>query len=136
MSRPCTPSALALAEQAELNKLISAPRTQRRHADRARIVLEAFHGKSNIEIAALRRTRPATLSKWRIRFEREGLIRLRDDFRPRRPRTQEDAENLRRRILECIDTPPPFGYGKWSTRTLGEVLEISPNLVVSSVERY
>jgi hypothetical protein len=76
MSRPCTPITLSRAEEAELNKLIRAPRTQRRHADRARIVLEAFHGKSNIEIAALMRTRPATISKWRIRFEQEGLMVL------------------------------------------------------------
>ena len=45
---------------------------------------------------------------------------LRDDFRPGRPRIQEDSENLRRRILERIDTPPPAGYSKWNGRTLGE----------------
>ena len=129
MSRPCTPITLSRAEEAELNKLIRAPRTQRRHADRARIVLEAFHGKSNIEIAALMRTRPATISKWRIRFEQEGLMGLRDDFRPGRPRVQEDSENLRRRILERLDAPPPAGYAKWNGRTLGEALEISPNMV-------
>ena len=129
MSRPCTPITLSLAEEAELNKLIRAPRTQRRHADRARIVLEAFHGKSNIEIATLMRTRPATVSKWRIRFEQEGLMGLRDDFRPGRPRIQEDSENLRRRILECLDAPPPAGYAKWNGRTLGQALGISPNLV-------
>ena len=42
---------------------------------------------------------------------------------------QEDSENLRRRILESLDAPPPAGYAKWNGRTLGEALEISPNLV-------
>jgi hypothetical protein len=42
MGCPCAPG-LSLEEEAELNKLIRAPRTQRRHADRALIVLEAFN---------------------------------------------------------------------------------------------
>jgi hypothetical protein len=54
---------------------------------------------------------------------------LRNDFQPARPRIQEDAENLRRRILERLDAPPPAGYAKWNGRTLGEALEIPPNLV-------
>ena len=28
------------------------------------------------------RTRPATVSKWRVRFDSEGIMGLRDDFRP------------------------------------------------------
>jgi transposase len=126
MSRPCTPINLTSEEKAELERLVRAPRTQRRHADRARIVLEAARGKSTIDIAASLRTRPATVSKWRVRFEREGLMGLRDDFRPGRPRLHEDAEGLRQRILERIDTKPPLGYAKWNGRTLGEALGIAP----------
>ncbi len=63
MSRPSTTIHLSAHEKAELEKLIRAPRTQRRHADRARIVLEASRGKSNLDIAAMMRTRPATVSK-------------------------------------------------------------------------
>ena len=66
MSRPCTPINLSAPEKSELEKLIRAPRTQRCHADRARIVLEAARGKSNLEIAAMMRARPATVSKWRV----------------------------------------------------------------------
>ena len=53
MSRPCTPIHLSASEKAELEKLIRAPRTQRRFAERARIVLEAARGKSNLEIATI-----------------------------------------------------------------------------------
>jgi transposase len=126
MSRPCTPINLTSEEKAELERLVRAPRTQRRHADRARIVLEAARGKSTIDIAASLRIRPATVSKWRVRFEREGLMGLRDDFRPGRPRLHEDVEGLRQRILERIDTKPPLGYAKWNGRTLGEALGIAP----------
>ena len=126
MSRPCTPINLTSEEKAELERLVRAPLTQRRHADRARIVLEAARGKSTIDIAASLRIRPATVSKWRVRFEREGLIGLRDDFRPGRPRLHEDVEGLRQRILERIDTKPPLGYAKWNGRTLGEALGIAP----------
>lgn len=126
MSRPCTPISLSSVEKSELEKLIRAPRTQRRHADRARIVLEAACGKSNLEIAAMMRTRPATISKWRVRFESEGMMGLRDDFRPGRPALHKDVESLRQQILEQIDAPPPPGYAKWNGRTLGEALGIAP----------
>ena len=126
MSRPCTLIKLTTEEEAELERLIRAPRTQRRYGDRARIVLEAARGKSTIDIATAMRTRPATVSKWRVRFEREGLMGLRDDFRPGRPPIHEDAESLRQRILKQIDTEPPSGYTKWNGRTLGEALGIAP----------
>ncbi len=129
MSRPCTPIHLTAPEKSELEKLIRAPRTQRRFADRARIVLEAARGKSNLEIAALAGTRPATVSKWRVRFESEGLMGLRDDFRPGRPVIHKDAESLRQRILKQIDCEPPAGYAKWNGRTLGEALGIAPSRI-------
>ena len=126
MSRPCTPINLSEPEKSELEKLVRAPRAQRRHADRARIVLEAARGKSNLEIAAMMRTRPATVSKWRVRFDSEGIMGLRDDFRPGRPAIHNDSESLRRRILEQIDSEPPPGYAKWNGRTLGETLGVAP----------
>ena len=126
MSRPCTLIHLTAHEEAELQKLLRAPRTQKRHADRARIVLEAARGRSNLEIAAIVGTRPATVSKWRIRFEQEGLMGLRDDFRPGRPPIHEDSEGLRKSILEKIDTDPPAGYAKWNGRILGEALGVAP----------
>lgn len=129
MSRPCTPIHLSSHEKSELEKLIRAPRTQRRHADRARIVLEAARGKSNLAIAALMRTRAATVSKWRIRFEQEGVMGLRDDFRPGRPRVQEDCETLRQRILQQLDAEPPNGHAKWNGRTLGEALDVAPSRI-------
>jgi hypothetical protein len=73
MSRPCTPFHLTAHEEAELQKLLRAQRTQKRHADRTRIVLEAASGRRNLEIAAIAGTRPATVSKWRIRFEQGGF---------------------------------------------------------------
>jgi transposase len=126
MSRPCTIIKLSDLEKSELEKLIRAPRTQRRHADRARIVLEAACGKSNLEIAAMMQTRPATVSKWRVRFDSEGIMGLRDDFRPGRPSIHNDSEPLRQRILEQIDSEPPPGYAKWNGRALGENLGVAP----------
>jgi transposase len=126
MSRLCTIIKLSDLEKSELEKLIRAPRTQRRHADRARIVLEAACGKSNLEIAAMMQTRPATVSKWRVRFDSEGIMGLRDDFRPGRPSIHNDSEPLRQRILEQIDSEPPPGYAKWNGRALGENLGVAP----------
>lgn len=98
MSRPATPINLTPNERAELERLVRLPKTQRRHSDRARIILKAADGLSNLQIAQVIETRPATVSKWRVRFEREGIEGLRDDFRPGRPPEGGDPATFR---LDC-----------------------------------
>ena len=72
------------------------------------------------------RTRPATVSKWRVRFASEGIMGLRDDFRPGRSAIHSDGEPLWQRILDQIDSEPPLGYAKWNGLTLGETLGVAP----------
>lgn len=44
MSRPATPIHLTKSEREELERLARQPKAQRRHSDRARIVLKAAAG--------------------------------------------------------------------------------------------
>lgn len=120
------------AERKQLESLVRASKTERRHADRAKIVLKAAAGVSNREIAAALEVREATVSKWRVRFEREGLEGLRDDYRPGRPATQEPGR-LRERILESVDLDPPEGYARWNGRLLAERLGVSADKVWSEL---
>jgi hypothetical protein len=88
------------------------------------MILKIAKGESNLEVATALDVRPATVSKWRQRFDREGLEGLHDDFRPGRP-AEEDAQQLCGRILNKLDEAPPDGYAKWNGRLLAEALEVS-----------
>jgi transposase len=129
MARPATAIALTEIERAQLTDLIKAPRTQRRYADRARIVLKAAEGMSNRQIAETMSVRPATVSKWRVRFESERLEALNDDYRPGRPPGPEEPERLRSRILAMIDQPAPEGYARWNGRLLAQALGVNAHAV-------
>lgn len=129
MARPATVITLSESERQQLNALVRGPRTQRRYADRARIILKISSGMSNLAVAAELNIRPATVSKWRVRFESEGMEGLHDDFRPGRPPTLEPPERLRSRILEKLDEEPPDGHAAWNGRLLAEALGVRPDSV-------
>lgn len=128
MARPPTPIVLTQLEEQELRRLTTEPKMQRRFADRARMILKAAAGQSNLEIAAAMAVRPATVCKWRVRFENEGLDGLRDDFRSGRPPTQQ-PEDLRAQLLSKLDEEPPSGYAKWNGRLLADALGVKADRV-------
>lgn len=129
MSRPATPIHLTEFERKELERLARKPKAQRRHSDRARIILHAAAGMSNLQIAEAMGTRPATVSKWRVRFEREGMEGLHDDYRPGRPPSGGEVAVFRDRLLAQLDKTPPEGYAKWNGRLLAKALEVKPDKV-------
>lgn len=88
--------------------------------DRARIVLWAAEGFPNDEIARRLDTRPARVSKWRIRFDQERLAGLSDDFRPGRMPVY-DAQS-RQRLLKNLDEAPPKGFSNWTGPLLAAAL--------------
>lgn len=129
MSRPATIIRLTDHERRELERLARQPKVQRRYSDRAQIILKAAEGMSNLEIAHALGTRPATVSKWRVRFESEGLEGLHDDYRTGRPPTGEDAAAFRKRLLDQLDEEPPEGYANWNGRLLAKALEVKADKV-------
>src|SRR5579863_569175 len=94
--------------------------TEQRLALRAGIVLAAASGQSTTAVARAQKLRPATVSKWRVRFARTGLAGLQDGPRPG-PRRRYDA-TTQRRILACLDEPPPSGHATWTGRLLSRSL--------------
>ena len=120
MGRPPVKIVLSEQERAQLDHWVRQPKTQRRYAERSRIVLLAAQGVPNLEIARRLSTRPARISKWRTRFEREGLAGLADE--PRLGKAAVYDESTRARILAKLDEPPPSGHARWNGRLLAKAL--------------
>lgn len=81
-------------------------------------------GRSNREIARTLDLDPATVSFWRKRVARDGLVAgLRDAPRPGRRRTHTAATS--ERILHAtLNVPPPVG-ARWTTRSLALFLGVN-----------
>jgi transposase len=87
------------------------------------VILAAAVGQSTTAIARAEGLRPASVSKWRGRFARAGLVGLQDAPRPGAVRRYGPAAE--RRILAKLDEPPPSGHatwtGGWVAQALGDV---------------
>lgn len=128
MPRPATRIVLSADERAQLTAMQRRPKAQARYADRARIILRAAEGLPSQEIARQLRVTAATVSKWRTRFEREGLSGLHDDYRAGRP-PQLDETEFRSRLLKQLDEPPPAGHARWDGRLLARALAVSADRI-------
>ena len=134
MSQRAVISLTADEEQALRAKTRSGT-TEYRIAERAKIVLLAHQGKTNLEIAEQLDTRPARVSKWRRRFAELGLSGLLDEEREGRPATYDRETD--RRVLTLLDEPPPEGYGQWSGPLLTVVLgDVSDDQVWRILRKY
>jgi len=119
MSKRATISLTAEEEQT-LRQWARASTNELRMVERAKVILLAHQGKSNLEIALHLKTRPARVSKWRQRFGERRLEGLRDADRKGRPAHYD--QTTEKRVLTLLDEPPPEGYGKWSGALLAQAL--------------
>lgn len=94
---------------------------------RSQIILLADEGVGTNAIARQLEVRPATVTKWRLRFARLGLEGLEDIPRPG-PRRRYLAED-ERRVLRMLDQPPPSGYAQWNGRLLAQALSLPTDFV-------
>ena len=120
MSGKATEINLADEERQQLESWVRATTSEQRRVTRANIVLESAAGKTTQEIARNLKLRPATVSKWRIRFSQQRILGLADG--PRGGSLQKYDETTERRILTALDNPPPEGYAKWSGKLLAKSL--------------
>lgn len=97
------------------------------HGFRAKIVLKAAEGMSNLRIAEKLETSRATVAKWRDRFSAKRLDGLLDEPRPGRPR--EIGDDKVEEIVERTLHSRPRGATHWSRRTLAKEMGVSPSTV-------
>jgi hypothetical protein len=77
---------LSDAERAELEHRVAWYTLPHKVVQRAKIVLYAAEGQSNVEIARRLETAPRVVGRWRKRFFEERLAGLEDRLRAGRPR--------------------------------------------------
>ena len=115
-------------DRRELERLSNSRTEEARRVERAKIVMGCLAGQRNDEIAAELGIRPGTVGHWRRRFAAEGLKGLRDRQRPGKPPRYPPSE-LRNRLLEQIEQPPPAGQATWGGGSLSKVLGVSDDAV-------
>jgi transposase len=123
MPSTATPVVLTDEDRQLLEQRARATTTPARDLQRAQIILLAAQGWPNDRIAAHLHLSPGMVSRWRMRFLRQGLAGLAD--RPRSGRPQRYGSETERRLLAQLDEKPPSGYAAWSgellARALGDV---------------
>src|SRR3954449_13435411 len=101
MVRRAAPLLLRENDADELVRLTRSSSGSAGLAARARIVLLAADGTSNVEIAELVGVSRPTVNLWRVRYARAGINGLQDEPKSGRPRTAD-----RNSILTTTLTPP------------------------------
>jgi len=94
---------------------------------RARIVLAAADGGTNVEVAERLELDRSTIRKWRNRFVEFRCDGLLDEPRPGRPRVVGD-EQIKELITATLETTPADAT-HWSTRSMAEHLGLSQSMV-------
>lgn len=125
--RPTKAIVLTEVERSELEQIARRPRSSRRAAFRAKIILESAAGLSGTAIAAKLRTSNQTVGLWRKRFIARRLEGLLDEPRPGRPREIGD-ERIEEVITKTLEATPK-GATHWSTREMAKNVGLSHTTV-------
>jgi len=96
-------------------------------AQRMRIVLLLDEGNSYAEIGEQLRVPPSTISRWKGRYQQDGLLGL-ATIHPGQPPSKLTAA-LRARVLERTRQTPPDGSTHWSLRKMAAVVKVNKNLI-------
>ena len=96
---------------------------------RARLILALADGLSYLQIKKTLRTTAPTISRWKQRFEQNGIEGLEPQHKGSKPRTATPA--VQARVCRKVQQKPADGSTHWSVRKLSAETKISK----SSVQR-
>ena len=133
MGRRPTVLSCSPQDRAELERLARSRTEPVRGVERAKIVLACLSGEPQAQIAARLGTRPNTVSKWRIRFAKEGIAGLADAPRSGKPKTY--GPDLRTKLLAVIETPPPKGQARWDGPALAKAVGAKKSTVYALLQK-
>lgn len=127
MSGKAAPVTLSSEEKKTLASVAGLRTAPYRKVQRARIILLAAEGMTNIAIAHEVKLQRSMVIKWRQRFNAERLAGLEDRPRPGKPRDYSDADRLR--VIEMACNQKPAGETHWSVRTLAKASGVGRDTV-------
>lgn len=115
-------------QRATLTSWTRKGKTEKRLADRARMVLLSAAGVDREAIAHRLGITPGLVSKWRRRFVERGADGLFD--RPRSGKPRKYGEQAERRVRSVLDRQPPAGFSRWNGPLVaGELGDVSVHQV-------
>ena len=94
---------------------------------RARIILAADSGQTNIKIAKEVQLSRENVGKWRKRYAKYGLPGIYDQLRTGRPRTIDDEQIAK--VISATINRKPEEETHWSTRSLAEQTGLSKSTI-------
>ena len=112
-------------DRGQLIQIVRNMNTSQKSALRARIVLLSADGLSTGEIMRQLNTTTPTITRWRDRYESEGISGLLKD-RSRPGRKRRIGEVKVREVVERTLREKPPNATHWSTRSLAAVVGLSP----------
>lgn len=128
MGRPIEPHIISAEQRRELERIVNAPSSEQRLVRRARIVLLRADGRSQVETAnAVDVNRPVVI-RWERSFAKLGLAGWEEAAGRGRKPSIPDAK--KEKVLIQATEPPP-NRTRWSVRSMGRQVGVSP----ASVQR-
>ena len=130
MPRRATPISLTDDERSELERRARARTSRQQDAQRARIILHAAAGATNLAIAAALGVARHTAQHWRDRFAAGRLTGLQD--RPHQPDPRQYGPDIQARIVVLACQQPTDlgwpGQTHWTARDLARYIGAHPEL--------
>jgi transposase len=118
---------LTPAERGEIQSYLRKRNLAASVAQRMWIVLLLDEGASYQDIKEQLGAFPSTISRWKQRYEKDGLLGL-ATVHPGQP-PQKLTPQLRAKVLEKTRQAPPDGSTHWSLRKMAAVMKVSKNLI-------
>ena len=94
---------------------------------RARLILALAEGRTYSQIMASLQTTAPTISRWKQRFEEQGIVGLEPRHKGSQPRVADAA--VQAKIARRTQQKPPDGSTHWSCRKMAEALGVSKSTV-------
>src|ERR1700683_4999141 len=118
---------LTPTERGELQSYLRKRNLPASVAQRMRIVLLLDEGTSYRDIEEKLGAAPSTISRWKQRYQEDGLLGL-ATIHPGQP-PQKLTPALRARVLDRTRQAPPDGSTHWSLRKMAAVMKVNKNLI-------
>ena len=134
MPRITPPLKLTTGQREELEGLCRKKTIDARISSRARLILLAAEGRSNVEIATLVSMGRDHVRKWRQRFQASGVEALWDKDRPGRPPTHTIRQ--KKRVVITVCGKPPKGRSRWTISSLAAKTNLSAPFVFRVLKEH